>query len=104
MADEVPVVVVKGADGQPLRINKSDYDLNPSDWELVGDEASVAPTVVQTTESVAPTGQLLVSKVGRKILVVDETGAAVTGVDGIDAKGYATEADAWAAVVALKQG
>lgn len=95
MAEEVPVVVVKGEDGSPLRINLSDYEENPSAWELFQDEevatAPVAPAPVTTTST------LSVSKIGRKFMVVDENGAVV-------GEGHTSEADAWAAIMALAQG
>lgn len=107
MADTVPVVVVKGADGGPLRINQSDFDENPDAWELFDGEiaqsastTTIETTVADTTTAEAP--QMLVAKKGRKFLVVDGAGDAITGIDGIDPTGYATDVEAWAAVTAVK--
>jgi len=49
----------------------------------------------------APTQQMLVTKKGKKFLVVDENAKAIER-DGIDASGYSSEADAWAAIMALQ--
>jgi hypothetical protein len=42
MSDVIPVVRVKTANG-PLEINKSDYDADPSKWELAEPEAAPPP-------------------------------------------------------------
>ncbi len=42
-----------------------------------------------------------VTKTGAKYYVVDAVGEKVTDVEGIDAKGYKNEGEAWAAVTAL---
>ena len=43
---------------------------------------------------------MLVSKEGRKHFVVGEDGKKIEA-EGIDAKGYGSEADAWAAIMTL---
>jgi hypothetical protein len=65
---------------------------------VVVEPAVVAPVVVEP--AVAPTTALLVSKIGKKFHAVDQSGAAVER-DGISADGYKTEAEAWAAIMAL---
>ena len=92
----LPVVLVKraGVDG-PVRVDKSEYDANPSAFEL-WDAAAPVPPVVNK-----PVIQYLVTKVGRLHMVVDMNGVEVMR-DGIDAGGYHSEADAWNAIAALK--
>lgn len=48
---------------------------------------------------VAPVSYL-VTKTGSKYFVVNAAGEKITGVEGIDEKGYKAEGDAWAAVAA----
>ena len=43
---------------------------------------------------------MLVSKEGRKHFIVGEDGKKLSG-DGIDEKGYGSEADAWSAIMAM---
>ena len=106
--ESCPVVLVKGQGGEPLRINKDDYDADPSAWELF-DEAPTAPAAVAPTApaAVAPAApvQMVVSKIGRgdsaKFFVTDMEKNKVTGVAGIDEAGYADEGSAWQAVTAI---
>lgn len=105
----LPIVLVKGQDGNPLRINKADYDENPSDWELVDDEVVAPAAVVQTpaAQTTIPTG-LVVNKIGTKdaarFFVTDASKNKVV-FDGIDSEnGYATDGEAWAAIMALSTG
>lgn len=55
----------------------------------------------QPKEPATTAQQMLVTKKGRKFLVVDDKAAPIER-DGIDASGYATEADAWTAIMALQ--
>ena len=96
----VPTVTIV-RDGVHVRINESDYD--PETMTLAGDPAPVEP--VQTTEPTvttdAPT-QLIVMKQGRKFFIADLMGQKVEGEAaaalGISDAGYATEAEAQAAL------
>lgn len=146
MSDMVETVLVKGAGGKPLRVNKSDFDADQAsekptmtlhkddDGPAVADgEAPVktfgelgmqpvaapsapdfsggdgaAPLPIDPDKNaaapVAPSpNQRLVSKEGTgaraKYFVVDGTGTKLT--DGVDADGYKTEQEAWAAIMAL---
>lgn len=45
--------------------------------------------------------QMLVTKKGKKFVVVDDKAVPIER-DGIDTSGYATEADAWTAIMALQ--
>ena len=116
-------VLVVGQDGGPLRINASDYDesvhtlysdtvagepVPPAPSAPPAIEPPVAPTPpAVVTEPAPPTAPsaYLVKKIGRgaaaRVFVVAADGETkVTGVAGIDEAGYATEADAWAAIMA----
>lgn len=65
--------------------------------------AQIAPTSAVDANGnpiVAEPAQRLVSKIGAKFFIVDAAGNKLTG-DGINAKGYADEASAWSAIVAL---
>ena len=108
-------VLVVGQDGGPLRINASDYDESVhtlySDTVAVTEPAPPAPSAPPAIEPpVAPAPPTapsahLVKKIGRgaaaRVFVVAADGETkVTGVAGIDEAGYATEADAWAAIMA----
>lgn len=102
-----PTVTVKGADGNPLRINKSDYDANPDAWELLDDTTTTTPAPApsltsEPTPAPAPAVQMVVSKIGRgesaKFFVTDMEKNKISGVSGIDEAGYADEGSAWAAI------
>ena len=104
MSDAVETVLIKGADGQPLRINATDY--NPDVHETVDWQVDDAPAVVTP---VAPTGpaslpQMVLAKSGTgakaKFIVTNTDGAPITDVVGIDTAGYADEPTAWAAITA----
>lgn len=113
--ESCPVVIVKGQNGDPLRINKTDFDANPDAWELF-DEATVevAPTPPAPADSVPPAPltaptppapvQMVVSKIGRgdnaKYYVTDMEKNKIAGMAGIDEAGYADEGSAWAAITA----
>lgn len=142
-------VTVVGQDGEPLRINKTDYEADQAPggakkFELHTDEAPQAngagvalPVPDNITQPAAPAapdftsndqqtdaidphknaavppapsiGQKLVQKEGEgkkaKFFVVtadaDGTFPKLTGVAGIDEAGYATDREAWNAIMAL---
>lgn len=115
--ESCPVVLVKGQNGEPLRINKDDYDANPEAWELFDDTTitpaeapapapadSVPPPPLTAPTPSAPV-QMVVSKIGRgadtKYYVTDMAKNKIVGVEGIDESGYADEGSAWAAVTAV---
>lgn len=107
----VPTVTIKGADGQPLVINESDYDSKTHKlWEGDVPEPAQAPAPAPApTPASAPDAaklpgadQFLVLKSGSgkatKFYISDGLGQRITGdaaVElGIDENGYATEAEA----------
>lgn len=110
--ESCPVVVVKGQDGDPLRINKSDYDADPEAWELFDETTAATPAPAPAadpaaTPAPAPAApsapvQMVVSKIGRgesaKFFVTDMEKNKIAGVAGIDEAGYADEGSAWAAI------
>ena len=115
----IPTVTVKGEDGQPLRINQSDYEADPSAYELyesanaAADDAAAAarasapngdggndPAVVVAPAGIAPMVASEGTGRNKRFYIVDPAGAKLTG-EGIEADGYETDAAAWAAVVAL---
>lgn len=111
-----PTVTVKGQDGNPLRINKDDYDADPEAWELISDETSAAVAPVAPVEPVAapvapaaptpaPAAPMVVSKIGKgadaRFFVTDMEKNKIAGVAGIDEAGYADEGSAWGAIQAV---
>jgi hypothetical protein len=65
------------------------------------DPAAVAAAAGTPVAPVTPAPNAkLVKKEGKKFFVVDAGGEKITDAEGIDVAGYATEADAWAAVMA----
>ena len=123
MSDSVPTVKIWTANG-PVIINESDFDaaihtLATPD-QLAAETPAPAPVAAVVTNETdnngepinqaAPAQQLprgevaapatmLVSKKGKKFIVVDDKGTAIVR-DGIEPEGYASEADAWAAITA----
>lgn len=125
--DSVPTVNIWTANGV-VRINESDFNpeihtraAEDGNGEIAPVVTPAAPVVEFTNENLQPVptpgttesnndGQksteavalpkMLVTKTGKKFVVVDESGAAVT-LAGIDADGYKSEGEAWAAVTAL---
>ncbi len=98
---ECEVVVVAGQDGQPLRINKSDYDASPGDFTLLD---APEPAPAPAPEPAAITGTVMVGKDGTgakaRFYLTDEAGNRLEG-ENIDPKGYDTDALAWEAALAL---
>lgn len=96
----IPTVVIE-TDNGPVTINASDF--NASVHKLATAAETPAPVTPAASDDQGGTTQpvaLLVTKKGKKFIVVDGDGKAVER-DGIDADGYATENDAWAAIMAL---
>lgn len=111
--ESCPVVIVKGANGDPLRINQSDYDANPDAWELFDEATTTEPAPAPAADPATPATpaapapapvQMVVSKIGRgdsaKFFVTDTDKNKITGVAGIDEAGYGDESAAWAAIMA----
>ena len=88
-----PTVVIF-RDGNPVRINESDYD-PVVDGECQPDIFS--PVAEPVAEPVA----LGLLKKGRKYFVVNQTTSEAVEMDGIDPEGYSTEAAAIEAVQAV---
>jgi len=116
MNDTCKTVAVQTANG-PVDMNEADY--TPDMGPLVGSDtappapadtappapADTAPPAPADTAPPAPAdtvppAPMLVSKQGRKFFVVDGQAKPID-VAGIDVSGYAAEADAWAAIMAL---
>ncbi len=129
--DTCETVLINSANG-PVRINKSDFvegehklhRMNAEEKAEAARPAVTANTIPQLAPGLelppAPSApnmgeggaaapqtpspdQKLVTKEGKKFFVVDVTGTKVTGVEGIDEKGYATEKEAWDAVLATNK-
>lgn len=111
--ESCPVVIVKGQNGDPVRINKSDYDADPEAWELFDEATTATPAPAPAADPAAATPapapaapaaavQMVVSKIGRgadaKFFVTDMEKNKISGVSGIDEAGYADEGSAWAAI------
>lgn len=114
--ESCPTVTVKGANGEALRINQTDYDANPEAWELFdapteatsapapapASEPAPAPTPAAPAPTAATPVQMVVSKIGKgaaaKFFVTDMEKNQITGVAGIDEAGYGDEGSAWAAI------
>lgn len=99
----LPTVIVEGANGEPMMINQSDYDADPSAYTLVGAPAA-APAVEPAAAPavVALPGKVLVSKEGAgakaRFFLTDEAGTKLVG-EGIEDNGYDTDALAWEAAL-----
>lgn len=94
-----PGVMTNVAPGLEIPPAPSAPDFRPPE-PAAGEPAPPAPGA-----PVAPTvpspDQKLVVKDGAKFYVVRPDGSRVEDIEGIDAKGYKTEKDAWAAIMAL---
>ena len=94
MNSKVPTIAIQTENG-PVLINATDYD--PEVHETVdGVEPAPEPAVEPAQEPV----KMLVSKEGRKHFIVGEDGKKISA-EGIEEKGYGSEADAWSAIMAL---
>ena len=101
MNETCSVVTVKGQDGNALRITKSDYDADPSLWELYSDAEGQAPSEPAPTNLTpapatipTPTG-IVVSRVGKgdaaKFFAVSGATKEKVVHPGLDSEnGYAT--------------
>lgn len=125
---DVPVVVVTGSNGKPLRINQSDYDANPGNFTLWSDEKEAAkfgqstefspgatPSNIHTVHEVenapfidANTSPVNLDPVKQptqaELLVVKRdkryfvTDRDGNEIDGYEKAGYKTEAEAYTAL------
>lgn len=94
--EEMLATVTVLRDGNPVRINATDYNAavdtlapdSPEPAAVASEPAAVAP------EPAADTVQLGLVKKGRKYFVVDASNGEPVAIDGIDADGYTTEAAA----------
>ena len=101
--EEMLATVTVLRDGNPVRINATDYDAavdtlapdSPEPAAVASEPAAVAsePAAV-ASEPAADTVQLGLVKKGRKYFVVDASNGEPVAIDGIDADGYTTEAAA----------
>lgn len=120
-----PTVTVKHENGKPVRINASDYDPDKH-GKIIKDEveavagtdggASVvpapgvivppAPAAPEQENAAVPTSvapdEILVAKDKTKFYAVRPDGSKITDIDDLDAKGYASDSDAWNAIFAYK--
>lgn len=115
MSERVTTVFVKGSDGNPLRINESDYNEKthgkqidqqppkaaepPKAPELPNGASNLpnTPPAVPTPPAPVPTpAERFVSKKGKKFVVVNKDGQSIDGTGEYD-----TEDDAKAALEAL---
>ena len=93
MNSKVPTITIQTENG-PVLINATDYD--PEVHETVDGAEPTTETAVKPAEPV----KMLVSKEGRKHFIVGEDGKKISA-EGIEEKGYGSEADAWSAIMAL---
>jgi len=91
MNSKVPTIAIQTENG-PVLINATDYD--PKIHETAGEPAQ------ETAGEPAEPVKMLVSKEGRKHFIVGEDGKKISA-EGIEEKGYGSEADAWLAIMAL---
>jgi len=126
MSEACEVVMVLNEHGDPVRINKSDYDANPDAYTLAdGVEVPPAPAALTLADGVTlppapsagvdnatpPTtpapgamGVIENGKGGAKLrhIVVDATTAVPVEHPDIEPKGYVTQQEAWDAILALQ--
>ena len=93
MNSKVPTIAIQTENG-PVLINATDYDTKFH--ETVDGAEPTTETAVKPAEPV----KMLVSKEGRKHFIVGEDGKKISA-EGIEEKGYGSEADAWSAIMAL---
>ena len=91
MNSKLPTITIQTENG-PVLINATDYD--PKIHETAGEPAQ------ETAGEPAEPVKMLVSKEGRKHFIVGEDGKKISA-EGIEEKGYGSEADAWLAIMAL---
>lgn len=131
MFETCETVLIKGADGHPVRVNKSSYDddqAGPKKMHLHTDDKldqpapmvgtplvtpapglviPPAPSAPNFADPVAPqtanADTILVTGKGRKFIAVYADGTPVTDKLDIDEKGYDTAELAWAAVMRVKR-
>jgi len=101
MNSKLPTIAIQTENG-PVLINATDYD--PEVHETVdgvepAEETAGEPTTEPAGEPAEPV-KMLVSKEGRKHFIVGEDGKKISA-EGIEEKGYGSEADAWSAIMAL---
>lgn len=97
MNDMVKTVMIETENG-PVIINETDYDADKH--KLVDEaDAKIPVTVPPVVENGEPEN-LLVTKKGKKFIVVNQNGDRIERA-GIEEDGYETEAAAWAAIMAL---
>lgn len=102
-------LLIKTENG-PVLINRVDFDAETMTLATADDvqplpsetQAEIIPPVEQVVNpaNLTKTEQLLVTKDGKKFVVVNSDQVRIER-DGIDKDGYKTEADAWAAIMAL---
>lgn len=109
-----PETVIIETDNGPVMINRADFDENTmtlANMNEVGAPAvpsemqTIVPPPANEQPGQEPNGQpvnetLLVTKRDKKFVVVNADQVAIER-DGIEKDGYKTEADAWAAIMAL---
>lgn len=84
----------------PANYPPTGYAARSTPEEIAAVIAATNPPPAPTPAPVAAPAQLLVTKKGKKSIVVDAAGMPVER-DGIDKAGYASEGEAWAAIMAL---
>lgn len=93
----------------PVRVDPEQFHLDQAKpvgervWSLWAGEAPALAPAAPTPQPVQAVElpKMLVMKSGTKFLIVDEKGQTITGVDGIEATGYKTQAAATKAIEAL---
>lgn len=90
-----------GADSQGEAQTGSDGDAGQSDGgPAAGTPGALAAHAEAMIAAGTATDVKLVAKIGRNYFVVNDKGAKIAA-DGINAKGYGTEKEAWDAIMAL---
>lgn len=124
MSDVCETVFIQGDNGEPLMINKTDY--NEKKHKLFKGDKPTAPATAgpATAEALKTAGDkppattndgdkdkrtlgVIEDKKrekGHKFVVVDQAdGSVISDIEGIDIGGYATVSDAWAAIMKLNE-
>lgn len=124
--DTCAVIVVKGKDGDPMRVDKAAYDANPDDFELYSPakkEAADIEGLKAPQQTAQPDGTFVpplspaavnpnpapyavttdgTGKNKRAYIVDSGTGKRIENMTGVDVAGYDNEAKAWEAILALQ--